>query len=155
MVDAPHDQSSRREVLRRRTEAVPKLAGAHAFLFSVYMQCPCKNTTNARNPFGDRQLVNSRRPHAMTFCMPHIETPQKTLPPQTPRVSFCGDQLILLTSYSHCQDALGPRSVPLAGTGFRPVWLIRSHINTRLSSAPEARCPLRVGDHSMVLIDAS
>lgn len=126
-------------------------------LFCSVFICNVRARTppNARNPFSDRQLVNSRHSSRHGFCMPHIETPQKTLPPQTPRVSFCGDQLILLTSYSHCQDALGPRSVPLAGTGFRPVWLIRSHINTRLSSAPEARCPLRVGDHSMVLIDAS
>ena len=93
---------------------------------------------------------------AMHFTSPHssckshyICTPQNPLPPHTPKPPAVGAQLKLLTSKPHSHTAFGPRSVPFAlGTADPPV---KSHRSTQQSSAPDARTPRFVEDHSIVL----
>lgn len=69
------------------------------------------------------------------------------------------------TSLSQSHTAAGPRSLGVAGvpalcgtggmggTGAALCWLMRSHRSTKQSSAPEARTPRRLGDHSTQLME--
>ena len=123
------------------------------------------------------QILSTRKlyvePHKVIFrgCSTRNSqslTPHTPLPAQTPSQSppwpvsmLCGAQETLATSYSHRQLADGPLPCtsawpepPLPFTVGITAWfceLSRSQTSTRLSSAPEASMPLRLGFHSIVL----